>query len=445
MTRTTHNSLPSYHQLLFFFIPLALSNTLMTLEPLIVNTALARAPRAELTLAAYDVMFGIALVIEAPVIMLLSASTALTRSKAAFRRLARFSVAMGVGAVTVGFLLALTPLYGWLVRDLMDIPPAVAEVARTPLIIMVIWSLPIAWRRFLQGVLIRYDRTPVVTMATAVRLVALVVALVIGGRLMPERMLVVGAIAMQVAVFLEAIFVTPPALAVMRQMPEEDPGNGGSIGWQALISFYQPLATMTILRQVGRPMISAGIAAAALPQLSLAAWSVVLSVVLLPFGATLGLEQLAIAKGRTPAAMERVRRFVWGVGLALTGGLALVAFTPLVDPVLDGMFGLMPELKPLVVAGLRLMAVMPLLQSLQALLRGVAIDQNRTRDIRTAMALALVGVGLVVLVGPRISFCLGVTIGAAANLVAAAAEVGWLTWRDRRACQAASRAASRWG
>jgi len=432
MSRTTHDTLPSYRHLLVFFIPLALSNTLMTLEPLIINTALSRAPRAELTLAAYDVMFGISLVIEAPVIMLLSASTALTRSKAAFRRLARFSV-------------ALTPLYGWLVRDLMDIPPAVAEVARTPLIIMVIWSLPIAWRRFLQGVLIRYDRTPVVTMATAVRLVALVVALVIGGRLMPERMLVVGAVAMQVAVFLEAIFVTPPALAAMREMPEEDPDNGGSIGWQALISFYQPLATMTILRQIGRPMISAGIAAAALPQLSLAAWSVVLSVVLLPFGATLGLEQLAIAKGRTPAAMERVRRFVWGAGLALAGGLALVAFTPLVDPVLDGMFGLTPELKSLVVSGLRLMAVMPLLQSLQALLRGVAIDQNRTRDIRTAMALALAGVGLVALVGPRVSFCLGVTIGAAANLVAAAAEVGWLAWRERRAGQAARRAASRWG
>lgn len=445
MSRTTHDFLPSYRHLLLFFIPLALSSSLMTLEPLIINTALARAPRAELTLAAYDVMFGISLVIEAPVIMLVSASTALSRSKAAFRRLARFSVVMGVGVVTVGFLVALTPLYGWLVRDLMDIPPAVAEVARPALIIMSIWSLPIAWRRFLQGVLISHDRTVVVTLATVVRLTGLVVVLVIGGRLMPDRMLVVGAIAMQVSVIAEAIFVTPPALAVMREMPEDDPDDGCSISWRALFSFYQPLATMTILRQVGRPMVSAGIAAAQLPQLSLAAWSVILSLVLLPFGATMGLEQVAIAKGRTPEGLKRVRRFVWGVGLALAGGLALVVFTPLVDLLLDGLFALSPELKPLVVMGLRLMVVMPLLQSLQALLRGVAIERNRTRDIRTAMVLALAGVALVVLVGPRVSFCIGVTIGAAANLVAAVAEVGWLAWRDRRTGQSPSRAASRCG
>jgi Na+-driven multidrug efflux pump len=165
----------------------------------------------------------------------------------------------------------------------------------------------------------------------------------------------------------------------------------------------------------------------------------------LPFGATMGLEQVAIAKGRTPEALARVRRFVWGVGLALAAGLALVSFTPLVDLVLDGVFGLAPELKPLAVLGLRLMTVMPLLQSLQALLRGVAIAERRTRDIRTAVAVALAGVGLVAIMGPRTSFCIGVTIGAAANLIAAVAEVGWLAWRERRARQAPRMAESRWG
>jgi Na+-driven multidrug efflux pump len=415
----------------------------MTLEPLIINTALSRAPRAELTLAAYDVMFGISLVIEAPVIMLVSASTALSQSQAAFRRLTRFSLALGAGVVTIGFLVALTPLYRWLVLDLMDIPPAVAEVARPALIVMSIWSLPIAWRRFLQGVLISHDRTPIVTLATVVRLTGLVVALVIGGQLMPDRMLLVGAISMQVSVIAEAIFVTPPALAVVRDMPAEAPDNGASISWGALFSFYQPLALMTILRQLSRPAVSAGIAAAQLPQLSLAAWSVILSLVLLPFGATMGLEQLAIAKGRTPAALVRVRRFVWGVGFMLSGTMALVAFTPLVDLLLDAVFNLSSDLKPLVILGLRLMAIMPLIQSLQALLRGIAIEQKRTPDIRTAMVLALIGVGLVVLLGPRASFCIGVTIGAAANLVSAVTEVGWLAWRERQTRHALSKAANR--
>ena len=83
---------------------------------------------------------------------------------------------LGIGSVAVGFLVALTPLYDWLVLDLMHIPPAVAEATRPALIIMAIWSLPVAWRRTLQGVLIAYNRTPIVTLATIVRLLALVAA-----------------------------------------------------------------------------------------------------------------------------------------------------------------------------------------------------------------------------------------------------------------------------
>ena len=89
------------------------------------------------------------------------------------------------------------------------------------------------------------------------------------------------------------------------------------------------------------------------------------------------------------------------------------------------------------------MAIMPLIQSLQALLRGIAIGRKQTRDIRTAMVLALAGVGLVVLVGPRVSFCIGVTIGAAANLVSAVVEVSWLAWRERRGRHSPSKAANR--
>ncbi len=428
---TSNLALPSYSHLLTFFIPLALSSSMMTLEPLIVNTALSRAADAEVTLAAYNVMFGIALVIEAPVIMLVSASTALSKSRAAFGRLFRFMLAISAAVVALGFLVSLTPLYGWLVLDVMNIPPAVAEVARPALVVMSIWSFPVAWRRTLQGVLIAHDRTPVVTMATVVRLLGLWGALVVGGRLMPDRMLLVSAIAMQVAVIAEALFVTAPAIAIVRQLPAE-PAEP-SFTWRWLLGFYQPLAVMMILRQVGRPLLSAGIAAALLPQRSLAAWSVAWSVVLLPFGVTMGLEQVAIAKGKTPKSLQRVRRFVWGVGLTLAGILVLIVFTPLVHPVLGLMFELTPEIEPLVLQALRLTAVLPLLQSLQARFRGTAIGQGRTRDMRTAVAAGLAATALVAVAGPRVSFCTGVAIGAAATMLSAVTEVGWLAWRERRA------------
>ena len=424
-------SFPSYRHLFLFFIPLALSSSMMTLEPLIVSAALSHAVNSEVTLAAYSVMFGIALVIEAPVIMLVSASNALARTRDAFRKLLRFALVSGSVGVAIGFLVSLTPLYGWLVLDLMQIPAAVAEVARPALIIMSIWPLPIAWRRMLQGVLIAHNRTLVVTLATVVRLLALVAALSIGRQIMPGRMLVVSALAMQVSVIAESLVVTLPAFRVARGMPA-GPGEK-PLTWRGLFRFYQPLATMMFLQQISRPMLSAGIAAAQFPQRSLAAWSVAWSLVLLPFGVTMGLEQVAIAKGTSPLSQARVRRFSWGVGLFLSSGLVLIAFTPLVYPVLNALFDLTPEVEPLVIAALRWTVLLPLLQSLQALLRGTAIEQERTPDVRTAVAISLAATAVVTVLGPKVSCCAGVIIGAAAIMFAALAEVGWLAWRERRA------------
>jgi hypothetical protein len=407
---------------------------MMTLEPLIINTALSHAPNAETTLAAYSVMFSVALVIEAPVIMLVSASTALSRTRDAFRKLFRFMLVLGISVVVIGFVVSLTPLYGWLVLDLMGIPPAVAQVVRPGLVIMSIWSFPIAWRRTLQGLLIAHNRTPIVTAATIVRLLALVGALAAGRQLMADRMLVVSALAMQVSVIAESLVVTPPAFRIVRRLPSGPAQR--PLTWSSLYRFYQPLATMTILRQIGRPMLSAGIAAAQLPERSLAAWSVAWSLIMLPFGVTIGLEQVAIAKGTTPGLLARVRRFVWSVGLVLSGALAVLAYAPPARPVLGGLFDLTAEVEPLVILVLRSTAMLPLLQSLQALLRGVAISEERTPDIRSAVAVGLAATALVIVVGPRVSFCTGAVIGAGATMLSAVAEAGWLAWREHRAGRA---------
>jgi Na+-driven multidrug efflux pump len=425
------SSLPSYRYLFIFFIPLALSNSMMTLEPLIISPFLSHASNSEVVLAAYNVMYGISILIEAPVLMLISTSNALVRTRDAFRVLSRFTLALGSATVAVAFLVSLTPLYDLLVSDLMNIPPAVAEATRPGLIIMSIWSFPISWRRMLQGVLIAHNRTPTVTLGTIIRLLALVGALTIGGQLMPDRMLVVSALAMQVSVIAEALVVIAPALRIVREMPA-GPGER-PLSRRGLLRFYQPLAITMILRQIARPILSAGIAAAQFPQRSLAAWSVAWSLVLLPFGVTLGLEQVVIAKGGSLGSSTRVRRFTLGVGLVLSAVLVLIVFTPLVYAVLEFLFELTPEIELLVILALRWTALLPLLQSLQAMLRGSAIGGDRTPDVRTAVTISLAATALVAVLGPRVSVATGVIIGATATMLAALAEVGWLAWRERAA------------
>ena len=430
LSHPTSLSLPSYRQLLIFFLPLALSNSIMMLESLIINTALSRAINSELNLAAYSVMFSIALVVEAPVTMLSSAATALVRTRPSFQRLFRFSIILGAITSAIGFTVALTPLYNWLVIDIMHIPAQVAHIARPAQIIISFWPFPVAWRRILQGALIAHDHTPVVARATAVRLGVLGISLLVSSHLFPDRMLLAAACAMQLSVISEAVFVSPAAFKVTRQLPERE--SKPLFDWRWLIGFYQPLAAMSILRMIARPILTAGVAAGQMPERSLAAWSVAWSVTILPFGITAGLEQVAIAKGNGPAARARVRRFVWGIGLALSAILALVVMTPLVDPTLELLFDPLPEIKPLVIMALRWMALMPLMQSMQGMGRGTAIGDERTRDTRTALALALLATIAVTVIGPRVTSLTGVLIGVACTLASALAEVGWLNWSERR-------------
>ena len=81
----------SYRRIFWFWIPLAAMWFMMAVEQPLIASFIARMSDPELNLAAYGVVFSIALIIESPVIMLLAAGTALSRGAKSYRRLLRFS------------------------------------------------------------------------------------------------------------------------------------------------------------------------------------------------------------------------------------------------------------------------------------------------------------------------------------------------------------------
>ena len=63
---------------MLLYLPLALSWLLMTTEVPLINAFLARGEEAELSLAAFGVAFAVVLVVEAPIMMVLELSIALS-------------------------------------------------------------------------------------------------------------------------------------------------------------------------------------------------------------------------------------------------------------------------------------------------------------------------------------------------------------------------------
>ncbi len=427
---TSVTSGPTVRQMLRLWLPLAASIIMMVLEPSIINIGLGRTLDPELALAAYGVAFSLALVVEAPIIMLLDASVARSVDAEAFRLLRRFALMLGLLVTGIGLLVSLTPLYTLVVEQLMNIPADVAARARPTAQILSLWPLPIGWRRAHQGVLIRADRTGIITVATGVRLVTLAAGLFGGLVLLPDRGSVIAGVAMNISVIVEAALITRATGPVIQSGTFGDaPREPGPRTMGELWRFYQPLAVSTILRQLSRPVLNAGIAAAGMARASLAAWPVVWGFAILVAGPAWSLQQLTTALAVDEAAYRRVRAFA----MTLSGFFAIlllaVGFTPLHGLVMGGVYNLSPELQELARPGLQLLAVYPVLMGAQSLLRGVLIRKGNTGVVRSAMLFNVLTLAAAVLAGVRYFPLSGVLVAAIGVLAGAVAELAWLAWR----------------
>src|SRR5689334_12092802 len=126
-------------------------------------------PIAKLNTAAFLVLMSIALFIETPVIDLLSTSTTLSKNRQDYELVNRFVWILMIATAVVHALVIFTPIYWVVTLNVLRLKPEVAEAARIGLAMMVLWSPAIGWRRFRQGLLIRFHRTRMVGYGTAVR------------------------------------------------------------------------------------------------------------------------------------------------------------------------------------------------------------------------------------------------------------------------------------
>ncbi|MCJ7618942.1 MAG: hypothetical protein MUP64_01835, partial [Anaerolineae bacterium] len=252
----------TYKAIALLYLPLAASWALMLMEAPLVNAFLARGVDPELSLAAYGIALSIILVVEAPVLMILELSIALSKNIAAFHQIRRFYVLVGLAITALGLLLFYTPLCRLLLCDLMSIPPRIAEATVPALRVFVWWPFPIGWRRLYQGVLVNDGRTRIISIATAIRLVVLLAVLAVGQSLGTIPGATLGSITMVLAVAVEAGIIHWAATPTSVGSLSRKQADAEHITLRYLWFFYLPLAITAVLRQSIRPLTSAGIAAA---------------------------------------------------------------------------------------------------------------------------------------------------------------------------------------
>ncbi len=404
--------------LLAFWFPLALSWMMMAVAHPVVAIGISRLPNPEVHLAAYGVTFDLAVLIESPIIMLFSASVALARNQGSYRLLRRFTLLLAGTLMGLFALVAYTSLFDVVVVRLLAVPLPIAVQVRPALQVLLPWVPAIAWRRLQQGPLLMAGAPRLITYGTLCRLLALGTVVFVGTHwaLLPGAL--VGAVAMAVSVVVETLMITLWARPVIRRLPE---GNDEELTTRKITKFYVPLASTDLMRVISRPVTTAGIARAAFPFVSLSAWPVANGLAQLLSSGVMAFQEMVVALSEE-VSYRRISRFVIVIGLACSGLVALVAFTPLADGYFTDVVRLPTHLVPPTESGLRVLVVLPVLLAVRNLFRGTLIRSRHTQRVQQAMAANLATLVVVLTVGAS-QHLPGVLLAASATMVAQAVEV----------------------
>jgi hypothetical protein len=411
--------------------PLAASWLLMALELPALSAVVARLPDPEVNLAAYGgIVFSLALIIEAPIIMLLAASTALSKDWASYLRLRTFMRVSGALLTAIHILVAFTPLYYLVVEGLLGVPPEIVEPGRIGLMIMTPWTWSIAYRRFNQGVMIRFGHSEAVGVGTGVRLLTDIVILLVGYQIGTIQGVVVASSAVALSVIAEAIYTGLRVQPILRNELKVAPPVE-LLTWRAFYHFYIPLALTSLMLLIWQPIGTAAISRMPNALASLAVWPVVSGLIFILRSMGMAYNEVVVAILDERYSYPSLRRFT--VGLVLFTSLLhlVIAVTPLSLWWFGQVSALRSELASIAQFAFLLAIPMPALNVLQSWFQGAILHGRQTRGIPESVVVFLITILAIFGIGIALGTLTGLYVGIAGFVLATGIQTLWLWFRSR--------------
>jgi len=417
--------------------PLAASWLLMSIEIPALSAVVARLPNAEINLAAYGgIVYPLALIIESPIIMLLSASTALSKDWGSYLKIRRFMMVTSAVMTALHFLVAFTPLYDLIALHLLGVPPEILSPGRIGLRIMLPWTWAIAYRRFNQGVLIRFEHSRAIGVGTCLRIGANLFVLTIGYLIGTLPGIVVAASAVICGVLSEAVYIGIAVHPILKNELRLAPPLPVPLTLAAFLDFYFPLAMTSLLGLLVQPIGSAAISRMPMPIESLAAWSVVFGLIFMLRSPGNGFNEVVVALLDRPRSSGSLWRFALILISTTSLLLLVITLTPMARLWFSEVSGLNPELANLAKTSLWLALPTPALAVLQSWFQGAMLHDRRTRGITSAVIIFLLTSTAILWAGAAWGKVTGLYIAMLTFTVAGSTQVIWLWSMSRSAIQA---------
>ena len=414
--KSIHGEL-TYKKIIKFWLPLLSTWLMMSVEGPYLAAIIARLPEAKINLAAYGVAFSFAILIESPVIMIMSAATAIVENRFTFLKLRQFTYILNLLITIFGLFVVIPAVFDIIAYDLMKLPVTVAKLTHTSLIILLPWPAAIGFRRFYQGVMIRSGLTRRVAYGTVIRVTSMGISAFILYRFFNISGALVGAGALTIGVIMEAAASRIMAGSSIRLVTQRSKGRQDYTLLQ-ILKFYYPLALMPMLGLSTQPLIVFFVGQGKYPLESLAVLPVINGLIFMFKSVGLSFHEAAItfltADRKNYAILKRVSFFLAAVSTSL---LALIVFTPLVEVWFIKVSGLSDELSSFSIFPAQLMLLMPALSVWISFQRALLVSREKTLPITLATVVEVIGIIVIMMVGTKVFYGIGAVIASLAQII----------------------------
>ena len=399
----------SHKKILKFWIPLSATWLMMSVEGPFLTALIARMSNPEYNLAAYGVAFAFALIIESPVIMMMSASVALVRNEYSFYKLRNFVYSVNLLITLFIIILIIPPVFYFLTIELMNLPTEVAVLTHKSVILLIPWPASIRYRRFYQGIMISGNATRRVAYGTIIRMSSMFFVAVM---LIPFTQLdgvVIGASALSSGVVMEAlasrIMVNKFIKNVKLNLTNDSSTN---LSYKEIVKFYYPLALTSFISLGIQPIVifSMGQSNRALD--SLAVLPVLNSLVFFFRSFGLSFQEVGVALMGENKNYFKLRNFAIVLGIAVVTGLGLISFTSLSDIWFQKVSGLSSQLSEFSKFPLMLYTIFPATTVFISFQRAILVYFRKTNPITYATIIEVVGIIITLIITIKFFSLVGV-------------------------------------
>lgn len=383
----------TYKKIFIFWVPLAATWLMMAAEGPILAAIIARLMDPKFNLAAFGVAFSFGVLIEAPIIMLMSASTALVKNRDSYIKLRNFSLTL-IAICTLIMLIFITPpVFYFIMHRLIGLPENVARLTHQACILLIPWPGAIGYRRFYQGILIRSNLTRRVAYGTVIRLTIISCTALACYLFFPLNGATVGTLSLSLAVCAEAIASRIMVHRSVKQLVSEEQNTETEklLSYRYITKFYYPLALTSILGLGVHPMVTFFMGQSRMPIESLAVLPVLSSLVFLFRSIGLSFQEVGIALlGENNEHFEKLRNFALFLGIAVVIALSLITFTPLSYIWFYKVSGLSLELTHFARLPAQILCLLPGLTVLISFQRALLVKNEKTTPITIATSIEVV-------------------------------------------------------